>query len=755
MRARIVKGILLGIATGVLGLLAGLAPEWTDLEERLGLEILFRLRGPRSPPSEVVVVGIDRESADTLDLDDDCRKWPRSLHARLTERLAAGGAAVIAFDVFFEDPASEGQDRVFAQAMRKAGNVLLCERLKVEKLPYMGKGGKPGGAIEIARRIPPTLLLGEAAASSVPYPLPKVPARVSRDWTFRTTAGKRCQPTLPVAAFQWHVLPAYPEFLRLIETVFPEQARVLPRSGKEFVRSHGIAGMILALREILGKDPTAERKLLAALDGIPRVPGDEARRRILRSLVRLYGGDDRKLLNFYGPPRTIPTIPYHRLVRNGKNGRAFPETRELAGKAVFVGSSEARRLAQKDGFLTVYTGGDGVDLSGVEIEATSFANLVEDMPVRPLPFLAQFATILLWGIVVGILSFLFRPAVSITAVAGVSVLYLAASVQRFAAEGAWFPVVYPLLVQGPLAVASAVAWSYAELSRERRNFRSAFARYLPAEVVEDMAGNIDGLSVRNRLVSGVCLATDVERYTALSGSMKPEELAGILNRYYEAVFDPVRRHGGTVFNVVADSMLALWLARRDNPAPLKDACRAAIEIAESMRNPRRTPACVALPTRIGLHSGEILLGNIGAGRHFESGPVGDIVNTATRIEGLNKILGTRILASGDVLSLEKVFLVRDMGLFLLAGKSLPVQVCELIACRAAANPAQVECCASFSEGMAHFRRGEWGKSAARFQQALDIRRGDGPSLYFLDLCRRYTHVPPGEDWDGVVRVEGI
>ncbi len=752
MIARIAKGALLGVAAGILGSVASITPFGLNLEENVGLEILFRLRGKRTPPPEVVVVSIDQESSNRLNLPNNLKRWPRSLHADLTGTMSRRGASVIAFDLFFEESGKDEEDQAFAEAMRKAGNVLLCERLQCEKVIVPDRTGRPGAEIEVSRRIPPISLFRTAAAASTPYPLPKVPVKVCRDWTFRTTAEKSPAPTLPVVAFQLYALPVYPDFLRLLEEVFPDQARTLPRTAQEILRSRGIKGMIQDIREIFGKDPSAEIRMLSALDRSPERPADPGQRRIVRSLIHLYGGGIRKFLNFYGPARTIPTIPYHEALRPGE-GVPDPSTAEVAGKAVFVGSSESRQLAQKDGFYTVYTNTDGVDLSGVEIQATAFANLVEDLPVRPLPFGFHVSVMVLWGFAVGVLSFVFRPAVSFPAVAAFSILYLVAAANRFASGAVWYPVVFPLLVQGPMVLVGSVAWNYVEMNRERRNFRKAFSYYLPAGVVDELAQNIEGLKVSNQLVQGVCLATDAEQYTALSESMEPKELAQFMNRYYEAVFDPVRRHGGMVSNVVGDSMLALWLANRETPAPLGDACLAAIEIVSAVRDFKRNLAGTSLPTRIGLHSGEILLGNIGAAQHFEYRPVGDIVNTATRIEGLNKYLGTRILVSRDVLSLADRFLTRDLGRFLLAGKSRPVHVYELLNLRTDATPRQMEYCASFEKGMELFRAQDWEKATAKFHETLGIRDGDGPSIFYWRLCSRYSQNPPGEAWDGVVHME--
>ena len=126
---------------------------------------------------------------------------------------------------------------------------------------------------------------------------------------------------------------------------------------------------------------------------------------------------------------------------------------------------------------------------------------------------------------------------------------------------------------------------------------------------------------------------------------------------------------------------------------MRDACGAAIEIAIALREFRQTLGKPALPTRIGLHAGEIFLGNIGGARHFEYRPVGDIVNTATRIEGMNKYLGTKILVSAEVCSAVNGFLTRNLGMFLLAGKTRPVNVHELVSRLEESTPRQRDCCA--------------------------------------------------------------
>jgi adenylate cyclase len=270
--------------------------------------------------------------------------------------------------------------------------------------------------------------------------------------------------------------------------------------------------------------------------------------------------------------------------------------------------------------------------------------------------------------------------------------------------------------------------------------------------VDELAENVEELKVHNQLVKGICLVTDAEHYTSLSESKKPMDLAEFMNRYYEAAFDPVRRHRGMVSNVIGDSMLALWLATKENPSPLGDACHAALEIDRALQRFRHSGDADDFHTRIGLHYGEIFLGNIGAANRYEYRPVGDIVNTATRIEGLNKYLGTRILVSQEVCSSLHGFLTRDMGVFLLAGKEKSVHVHELVARLEESSPWQREYCARCSEGVDAFRRQSWEEASGKFHETLGIREGDRPSLFYLNLCARYSQNPPGDPWDGVVHI---
>jgi adenylate cyclase len=355
------------------------------------------------------------------------------------------------------------------------------------------------------------------------------------------------------------------------------------------------------------------------------------------------------------------------------------------------------------------------------------------------------------GLGFGTLVRVLPPLQALITVLALGALYLFAAYQQFADHERWLPLTVPLFVQIPLALVVGLGWRYVEAARDRRTIRRAFAYHLPDTVVERLAADVRAIQSDSQLVHGICLATDAERYTALAESMSPSELSKFMNEYYAAVFEPVRRHGGFVSDVVGDAVLAIWPAARAEPAILAKACQAACEIDEAVDRFNRASSKPRLPTRLGLHCGEVMLGHVGAGDHYEYRAVGDIVNTATRIQGLNKILGTRLLASEEVIGGLGEFLSRRLGMFLLAGKARPVMIYELVGLRATATPRQLEQCRLFAGALAACEVRSWKEAADAF--AAPELAEDGPARFYARLCERYVGVSGDGDWDGIIRLD--
>ena len=474
--SRLRKAVIFALITGLLGLTASLLPYGYGLEESIGLSVLFKLRGKRQAPSDVVVIALDKESADHLKLSSDPKEWPRSYHAQMIQKLVNEGAAVIAFDLIFDQARSADDDQVFARAIREAHNVVLPGYLESETVPLKNQSGHITGEMTVDRIVPPTSVLAREAASVAPFPLPKVPMTVSQFWTFR--AGSGDSPTMPVAVFQIFAMQVYDDLVNILKRELEDprvvQAREDPinRSSileaqriiglkKEEIRVAGAAnGLIGSLKEILESHTMLSKMMMKELENPSELNLDARKIEILKAFLKMYSDGNSLYLNFYGPARTITTVSYYQALQLPQPVTVKGKAVDFKGKAVFIGLSDTRPHDPGDTYRTVFSQSNGLDLSGVEIGATAFANLLEGLPVHPMDLPANLLTISIFGIALGMICFLFRPIIAGVCSAGLVVLFVSLAYYQFKVAGIWFPIIIPVFLQAPFAFFVAVLWKY-------------------------------------------------------------------------------------------------------------------------------------------------------------------------------------------------------------------------------------------------------------------------------------------------------
>src|SRR5882757_1895145 len=673
---RPLKELAWGLLIGLLGVLATFLPSVTALEEDLELAWLFHLRGPTRSPENVVVVAIDEESVRRLGLPAKPRLWSRDLHARLVDRLTRAGARVVCFDVTFETPGPTRQaDADFTAAIGRAGNVVLTDSLSGETGSATGGPERPGSAFRIERLVPPISDFEQVALAHAPFPLPRE-ARVNAWWTFKSSAGDR--PTLPVIAFEVFAFDAYRPFLDLLRKVAPQVQVVWPKSTGDLVSALGAGNINDTLWSAFHRDPTLRDRMSYELERTSDRELPPPMKRRIRSILDLYGSDESAWLNFRGPPRTITTVPYYQALNAGNQDSTDRPAVDFAGKAIFVGFSASSRSGQdriRDDYQTVFSEASGLYLSGVEIAATAFADLLDDHPIRPIAQPWRLALLLIWGAALGMACRLLRPGVAAALVAILAPAYLLLAVHQFSAANLWLPLVVPLCFLAPLSLARGLYLNYADAKRERERVRQIVSRFLPSPVVDELLEKVSSITSADRLVHGACLATDMEKYTSLAEEMPPTDLVRLMNEYFAELFKPVERLGGFVTNLTGDAMLAIWPSTSTHGSAGRQACMAALDIVEALKRFNQgASGRPAVQTRLGLHSGHMLLGTLGASRHYQYEAMGDMVNTASRIQGLGKHLGAQVLASEEAVDGLGDVLMRPIGSFLLAGKSAPVAV---------------------------------------------------------------------------------
>ncbi len=739
---RLRQATYFGVAIGIFGVLLSLVPWVNESEENSGLGILFNLRGPRKPPSEVLVVSIDKESSESLNVSGNPARWHRGIHATLIEKLASRGAIAIIFDVYFIEPRSLSEDNLLAAAVKNAANVVLAEPLRARE--FSGPNDSGQGEHRLVRAVKPIAALSENAIATAPFVLPRLPVKVNHYWTFQPDAGD--SPTFPVVAFHLYASEAYEDFRRLLERVSQDQAIKFPSNVA--AKQNGTVAVIKAVRQMFESQPWIYQRMLSDLEGLVIGEAAPGKHDLVRSLIELYGGSSKRYLNFYGPPRTIATIPFHRALRLGDQRG---EDLDLKGKVVFVGMSETLTSEREDSFYTVFSQANGVFLSGVEIAATAFSNLLANDYVKPIESRDYLLTIFTWGILVGLICRMMNTLAAALCVAVLSFFYLFAAKYQFQSDALWYPIIVPLFLQSPAAFFGAVLWNLLETNKERRNIRRALGYYVPSEMVDLIVKNRVDLRKGGQTVCGVCLFTDIGGYTSVSENLGPRELSELMHRYFEAVFEPIKQNGGLITDLKGDSILAIWKAPRPDTALCQQACTAALGIAHAVSQFNKTSGS-KLPTRIGLHAGQMFLGNIGAGDHYEYGPTGDTVNTASRLDNLNKMLGTEILVSEEAIRGLDSFVTRKIGNFRLKGKAQPLTVYELLCRQGEAAEQQQKACTAFLDALETFHRQYWNEAEEKFQRCNEVWRNDRLSDFYIRRCQEYRKTPP-PNWDGVIPLE--
>lgn len=647
---RIRGATLVGIIVGLVGAATVVTPYGHALEEALGLEWLFRLRGPIEGPDRVVVAGLDRTSLDWLRTLPDRRAdwperlrrclpasvtaerlravrrlsdWPRHLHGCAVDVLEDRGAAAIVFDIAFVEARAPDADSAFAEAIARSGRVALLQLVERISVPAAG-----GLAAHYDLLVSPIRPLAEAAAGLAPFPLPQDAARVSRFWLFKESVGG--VPTLPVVA------------------------------SKLYMR-HALASGAGRGTDAVRADPP--RMPLRGVPSATAPPPVERPRAVP-------GAPDELYLNFYGPPGTVTTIPYHRLLQD-----EAAVAMAIAGKIVFIGVSDLGSADQLDRQYTVFRRADAVDLSGVEIAASATANLLSDEALRPLTRLESALVALVFGLVAARLAVGLRGPSAIAAASGFCLLYLAAASAAFAYAQIWAPLAVPFLLQLPLALGIGLLLQHAVAVRW-------LGTYLPRSVAEQLLHQpAQGLARQEHDVT--VMFTDIAGFAALSQSRPAEAVARLLNAHFALVTACIEREGGIVDKYLGDGLLAVWGVPVALPDHAQRGARAALAISDTVQADNARRRAAGLPPirmRIGIHSGPVTVGDIGGAGRRDYTVVGDTVNIGQRLEQLGKQVFPEdqevciLVSETTAAALGRGFRTRPAGIHRLRGRAEPTTV---------------------------------------------------------------------------------
>ena len=290
-----------------------------------------------------------------------------------------------------------------------------------------------------------------------------------------------------------------------------------------------------------------------------------------------------------------------------------------------------------------------------------------------------------------------------------------------------------------------------EMAAMKRGLRS-FSRYVPSKLVKRLieSGAEDAIGGESRELT--ILFSDIEGFTTIAENSTPEELLNRLSDYFEIVSSEIRGKEGTVDKFIGDAVMAFWNAPIDDPDHSRHACEAALSIQRRLRetNLSLNNQKSMFTTRMGINTGVAVVGNVGSLDRMNYTAVGDIVNSTSRLEGINKLYKTSIIIGDTVVDkISSKMLYRPLEKIVVKGKTVPQKIYELIGYKEECSHKQNEFASLFTEGFNFYYRKEWEKAVQCFDRAFVIYPDDPALRSFIKSCNELIQSPPADDWTGV------
>lgn len=523
----------------------------------------------------------------------------------------------------------------------------------------------------------------------------------------------------------------------------------LPIFGKVFEEGEAVGILSSRLGSQIGIKifPPEDRGAIYQVVGKPVVFGDEVHG------VVLWGSRiNRKTLESIKEISSVDIVLYS---KDGINASTLPpEKEEEVSKLI---NSNGMGKESKDSVSEVSIGGErfmamrSSILPGVPIEESGF--IVLKSLTEELSFLRKLRITLL---LIGGLILLIAIALSFFLAGGVTKPIRAlASAARRIGEGELDTKV-DIRTGDELEQLGSAFNEMADGLKEREFIKSTFERYVSKAVASEIIKNPDMVRLGGLKKELTVMFSDIGGFTALSEVLSPEDVVRHLNEYFEGMSSAILQFDGTINQFQGDAIIAFWGAPvpQENHAIL--ACLAALRCREFLKTLEGKWIVEGFPGRtfrFGINTGEMVVGNIGSSSRFEYTVIGDEVNLASRLEGVNKIYGTQILISDKTYELAKEEIVaRELDIIRVVGKTQPVRIYELVSQKEELDEKSRSVLEKFHLGINLYRERKWNVAKEYFEKILELDPYDNPSQEYLRRCKEYENSPPSADWEAVFEV---
>jgi adenylate cyclase len=737
-----INPIVISIITVLIGTSAYLNKiPFLELMELKTIDLRFISRGKISPGPNVVLAVADEKSIDK----EGKWMWPRSKFAKLVTKLSDAGARVIAFDVGFHTPDDKGIIKTIDNIQKEFKKF----DIKNKSLEYYLENLKSQSDND--------KLLADAIQNSK--------AKVVIGYFFYMDISEAVhmdamdekeidihEKNIQGSRYRYILYTSEnAQNIKLIEAIIPESTIMEISRRSDYSGFYNINpdrdGVVRKLSAVFKfKDmlyaPLSLMALSAYLDSQISIKAAEYGIEELRIGDMVIPTDEmgRIFINHRGPPKTFPHISITDILNNN-----IPKD-FLKGKIVIVG------VTAIGAYDIVATPFEPV-FPGPEVHA----NIIDSILSKDFMFQPAWAAIfdimaiIITGLFLGFL--LPRTGVILGAVVSASLFagYILLCQYLFTEKGSILNLVYPLSVMIIIYVVI-TAYKYLVEAKQKRFVKDAFSTYLAPAVVKQIIDSPEKLVLGGEERVITAFFSDVQNFTSIAEKLTPHELVELLNEFLTEMTDIILDHEGTVDKFEGDAVIALFGAPNELENHAATACRACIEMQKRLSELRVNWKELGKPElfmRIGLCSGQAVVGNMGSKNRMDYTMMGDTVNTAARLEGVNKLYGSYTLISETTHSLAGgSVLTREIDSINVFGKEESVTIYQLIGYPEFNDEKVLKAVDFYHKGLYTYRKREWSKAIKFFEATSKLMQNDGPSKTMLARCHEHKVNPPGKDWNG-------
>jgi len=449
---------------------------------------------------------------------------------------------------------------------------------------------------------------------------------------------------------------------------------------------------------------------------------------------------NRMLINYYSEPGGFEYVSFYDAYNNSEN---LPD---FEGKIVLIGYTAS---GVDDTFMVPIS--DNA-MAGVEIHANLVQSILLKDFINYQDDITTLGIIFLFAILTGLLIYRFKIIIATIIISLVFLAYFLLSLLLiFDNFGIIMNILFPLFSVS-LVYISLVAIYYRTEEKTRKWITSVFGKYVSPVVIDTLIKNPNMINLGGEKRNITIFFSDIRGFTSISERIEPEELVHLLNEYLTEMTSIIIKDQGLVDKYMGDAIMAFWGAPLDLPEHAKIACSSSIEMVEKLNELKKKWIEEGIPSfdiGIGLNSGNAIVGNMGSTTRFDYTAMGDNVNLASRMEGLNKLYGTNIIITEKTYKIVKNdFEIRKLDAVKVKGKKKPILIYELLSDKGKLSEKHKDFIKLYEKGLELYFNKKWNPAIKSFKSALKIDN-DTACNELIKRCQDFIKNPPPKDWDGV------